>query len=130
MEVISVNVLHNGEMVDNSVINDKVWIEGAVLQIADESFNVELNVPAITSMKLPEMLVSGFPCYPKLDAEFIDLNCCEFTWYREKIVEGADSKESKKKRGKTTEEWEIVHSGHTYTPENSDIGRRCCEILT
>ena len=124
VETINVNVLHNGEKVENNLVNEKVWVEGTVLRIADESFHVELNVPNITSMKLPKTLVSAFPCYPKVDTEFVDLNCCKFTWYREKIVEEDAGKKSKKKGGKKIEEWEMVHSGHTYTPSNSDIGRR------
>ena len=129
MKLFKLNVLHNGVTVENNLVNEKVWVEGTVLKIADESFHVELNVPNITSMKLPKTLVSGFPCYPKLDTEFIDLNCCEFTWYGEKIVEEDAANKSKKKGRKKIEEWEMIHSGHTYTPSNSDIGRRYYEIL-
>ena len=127
LESVDVRVLHDGKMVDNELLNDSVWIEGATLQIDEECYNVELNIPTVSSLKLPKVIISGFPYFPKLKVEFIDLNCCEFTWYRELLEEEAVS--GKKKGGKNKEiSWERVHSGHTYVPSNDDIGRRslCC----
>ena len=123
MEYVDVCVLHDGKIVDNELPNDNVWVEGATLQIDKECYNVELNVPSVTSVKLPEVIISGFPCFPKLKVEFIDLNCCELTWYRELLEKETVS--GKEKGGKKREiSWERVHSGHTYVPSNDDIGRR------
>ena len=123
MESVDVRVLHDGKMVDNELPNDNVWVEGATLQIDEECYNVELNIPTVISVKLPKVVLSGFPCFPNLDVEFIDLNCCELTWYREGLEEETVS--GNKKGGKKKEtSWEKVHSGHTYVPSNDDIGRR------
>ena len=108
MEYVDVCVLHDGKIVDNELPNDNVWVEGATLQIDKECYNVELNVPSVTSVKLPEVIISGFPCFPKLKVEFIDLNCCELTWYRELLEKETVS--GKEKGGKKREiSWERVH---------------------
>ena len=122
---MDVRVLHDGKMVDNELLNDNVWIEGATLQIDEECYNVELNIPTVTSLKLPKVIISGFPYFPKLKVEFIDLNCCEFTWYRELLEEKEEALSGNKKGGKNKEiSWERVHSGQSYVPSNDDIGRR------
>ena len=116
METVDVRVFHNGALVDSNLLNDKVWVEGAILQIADAAYNVELNIPTINSMKLPKALVSGFPCFPRLEAEFVDLNYCEFTWYREKLEEKEEKSDGKKERKKKRTEvgdstyWTYIHA--------------------
>ncbi len=120
---VDVRVLRDNAVVETSEANDAVWVEGAVLQIADSSYTVELNVPAISSLKLPKTIVSGFPCYPRLDMEFAEIVHSDFTWFRENRVE-----EGPKKKMKFT--WEQVHQGHTFTPTNAEIGKRYGFVVT
>ncbi len=105
--------------------NEDVWVPGTVLQIDDASYSVELNVPKITSMKLPKTIVSGFPCLPKIDGEFYNLILSNFEWFVEKKVETSAQEQLPSKRKQTSEpEWEHVKTGPTYTPTNADIGKR------
>ncbi len=58
-ENIPVSVLHHGNQVDDTVTHETAWIEGAQLLIGQTMYQVELNVPVITSVKLPPVILSG-----------------------------------------------------------------------
>lgn len=56
---------------DNSEIpeatsNSSAWVEGNVLAISDKRFVVQLNLPTVLSLKIPECIMTGSPVIPKV----------------------------------------------------------------
>ena len=50
---------------------------------------MQVNPPNIRSIILPEVIMVGFPIYPKIDAEFVDLDKCNLTWFKEEKLEAS-----------------------------------------
>lgn len=48
-------------------------------------YTIQVNPPTIKNVILPEVIMVGFPIYPKIEAEFVDLSKCILTWYREEM---------------------------------------------
>ena len=146
---VKVSLLHNGSYVDPDVPNTEAWIEGATLKVGDLKYEVCVNLPNVRSMKLPESILSGFPTYPKIDAEFVNLDECKFSWYkkRDKADGGKCQEDSpmdcacdgdrpsgspggvarKKQRlsasdAEDEKEWQQVNTGYCYMPSSEDIG--------
>lgn len=80
--------------IDGLVCNAEAWEEGTCLKIAEQSYDVQLNVPAVKSLTLPECILVGVPVYPRVLHEFAIDDECSLTWYRE--VKNFIPKKSKK----------------------------------
>lgn len=65
------------------VSNAEAWEEGTCLKIADHSYDVQLNVPAVKSLTLPQCILVGVPVYPRVLHEFAIEHECSLIWYKE-----------------------------------------------
>ncbi len=75
----------NGVELEKTELNKDAWVEGAVLQIQDRTYEVYKNLPKVLSLKLPSTLMVGCPVYPRVEVEFTQHKNCSFIWYQSKI---------------------------------------------
>lgn len=107
-----VRLLFGENPVEESVLNSKAWMDGAVLCVGDARYAVLRNAPTFTTAELPRSLMAGFPVCPKLQLEFGNIEDCEFTWFKESTCAGSG------------ENWTEVGSGRVFVPSNEDIGSK------
>ncbi|XP_046399751.1 2',5'-phosphodiesterase 12 [Ischnura elegans] len=83
------------------------------LLVCDNLYDIEVNVPWVSSLVLPDSILAGFPIYPcKLDIEFAGREESIFEWFK-----SIDDK-------RNNFSWTKVGEGYFYTPLTSDIGMR------
>lgn len=80
---VVVKLFFGEDEVSDTLRNSEAWRDGAVLQVGEARYHVHRNPPTFTTAELPGSLMAGFPVCPKLEAEFGQLQDCEFTWFRE-----------------------------------------------
>ena len=157
---LSVTVMHGDKVVDESVINGEAFIQDAnvVIHHPDSSeikYTVEINPPAVITLKLPECIMAGFSVFPNIDAEFVNLPECEFLWFVSNAVSNIETNKKQpedaecSKAGNISEgskedpssskkpkldlgrlNWKLVYAGHCYIPSNADIGCRLKVVCT
>jgi 2',5'-phosphodiesterase len=97
---------------------------GNIVQILDSKYTVDVNGPCCLGIVIPQSVMVGFPLYPKVNAEFCNLDNSEFMW--EKIKYRADNtaenSKSRKQNSSIIEERKEICRTLSYTPTNDDIG--------
>lgn len=131
-EPLCVSMLNGDIQFEEGVTNENAWNSGSILQIGSSKYELDINCPAIRSIKLPECIMAGFPISPIIDAEFVDLEHCKFDWYKAKITEtkegdspagsSSNTDTSNKSKNKKIQEWVFLKTGDIYIPDNTDIG--------
>lgn len=117
--VLKIWMTINDLIVDNeSTPINQTFVEGAVLHLEDKMLPVEINLPKVIALVLPQNIMVGFPIYPKVQVEFCDLENAKFTWYRYKTVE----EETAKGKKKTVEVCEKIAETFSCMPTADDIG--------
>ena len=119
---IPVHVIHNGNIVDLSVINENAWIEGAFLKIENEEIPICFNPPSVKLNNLSEVIMEGFPLYPNPEFEFVQEEKCEFFW---KTFSQKDLINMKRLVAKRTPDIDLSGSisAYSYTPVSDDVGK-------
>ena len=126
--------------VDENILNSQAWSKGSILgiKLLDNSYSeyeVVLNPPTITSLKLPNCLLAGFSVRPEVHGEFIDLEECVFKWYRvssvteypthnEDAVAGQKQANKKRRTSVNQERIEVIADGPLYLIQNKDVGSK------
>jgi 2',5'-phosphodiesterase len=88
-----------------------------VIAVNGQLFHLDIDPPTVKTLKLPTLIMAGYPVYPsKFEVEYCESTQCEFIWYKShasvKVAPSEDSSES----------WDQVGAGFSYTTSNSDIG--------
>jgi len=76
-----------GQTVDATLTNESAWTDGARLEIGSTCYTVQLNIPAIKQLTLPEIAMPGFIVRPRVVTEFAHEDKCQITWYKSKPSE-------------------------------------------
>ncbi|XP_074643116.1 2',5'-phosphodiesterase 12-like [Tubulanus polymorphus] len=125
---ILVELLNADKKVDIEKPNLDAWTSGSQLRIGETVFDVEINMPTVTSTELPEVCLSGFPIVPRIEFEFVDDETpCEINWFRE-IRDDLDAQAGIKKIKKNPPEsackWSLIGKGEMYVPTDDDLEHR------
>lgn len=80
---VPVKLVKQGTEIDGLLPNAEAWEEGTCLKIADQSYEVQLNIPAVKSLNIPECILVGIPVYPRVLHEFAIEHECSLIWYKE-----------------------------------------------
>lgn len=88
-----------------------------VIAVNGQLFHLDIDPPTVKTLKLPTSIMAGYPVHPsKFEVEHCESTQCEFIWYKShasvKVAPSEDSSES----------WDQVGAGFSYTTSNSDIG--------
>ncbi|CAG5136448.1 unnamed protein product [Candidula unifasciata] len=119
-DLVPIEVIHNGQVLDLSISNKEAWVDGAVLKVWEEEIAVCYNPPSVKLEKLPNTIMVGFPLFPEVEYEFTNVKNCEFYW---KLF---DEKHLHKvmldiKQGNIDLTDAVI--AHSFTPQHKDIGR-------
>lgn len=115
--VVELGLFRDHVRLDETVWNKDAWREGSVLHIDSEKLPIIFNPPKIKSLKLQECFMAGFPIFPRLQLEFVDLELCEMCWYVGKVDQDRSAKN------------DVVpkKSGTENTVESSDTKCQTCD---
>lgn len=67
--------------IEPSTCNKDAWIEGSILQVRDSLYRVSRNMPTMLGLRLPNKIMAGCPVHPRIEMEFAQFDCCEYTWH-------------------------------------------------
>lgn len=87
--------------------NQDGFTDGNTLVLGGEVYPISLNPPTVSSLSLPENIMSEFLILPDVTLEFGDVEHSVFSWYRS-LPDDID--------------WQPICNEMTYTPTNNDIG--------
>ncbi|RWS02555.1 phosphodiesterase 12-like protein [Dinothrombium tinctorium] len=126
VENINIYLKYNNTIVDENLTHSQAWRDGLTFIVGESSYNVVVNAPAVTTLKLPKIIMAGFKIYPTLAVEFCKINECKFSWFRkrlphEKLLKSPLDSENKEKSGFGG--WFLVGNEYWYEPTKEDIGR-------
>lgn len=115
---------HNGEVVNNDVINSVAWKDGSLLSIGDQQYEIVVNSPTVRKIELSSSLVVGFPATPRIDLEFAHPNMCIYTWYKGYCSDTPETSKTKANKNPPipVKEWTQLEESFLYMPTNLDIG--------
>jgi len=114
---LEVNLTQKSELLDSSLSCRKLLeLDNVAIAVKDQIFYLDIDPPAIKTLKLPSSMMSGFPIYPsKLEVENCSRTDCKLIWSTSlKNLNTAPDADS--------EVWVPVGSGFTFTPTNVEIG--------
>lgn len=74
-------MLNDLSEVDKGIPNIDAWKDGCILFIEDRKFDVVLNPPLVSNLKLPLTIMAGFPVYPLCELAFADTTRSEWFWF-------------------------------------------------
>ncbi|XP_064598396.1 2',5'-phosphodiesterase 12-like [Liolophura sinensis] len=118
--LVELGLFRNNVRIEETVLNKDAWREGSVLQIAFEKLPIIFNPPKVKSMKLQECFMAGFPIFPRLQLEFVDLESCEMCWYVGKVNQEKSTKNGNSKKSCTEN---AVEASDTEVQKcNGDVG--------
>lgn len=86
-----------------TVPNIEAWKPGCILDINGRKFPIQINPPLIRKIVLPQCILTGYPVYPNVDAEFSNLDECKYTWYKSNVVKYEIEKQNETESEKQTE---------------------------
>ncbi|KAG6446256.1 hypothetical protein O3G_MSEX004346 [Manduca sexta] len=90
------------------------------LEILENTYEAVFNAPWVTSISLPQSILSGFPVYPEyFRTQYANINMCAFNWYR-----GLSVNEKGNAIVDMHINWKLCGNGFTYTPASDDIGMK------
>eukprot|EP00058_Branchiostoma_floridae_P019969 XP_002605459.1 hypothetical protein BRAFLDRAFT_212438 [Branchiostoma floridae] len=134
---ITAQLTFNKVKVDDDIPNSEAWQEGAILEIGEDRYLVNVNPPMVKSVVLPISIMAGFPVFPRLDLDFASRQESSYTWYREDSsvptpTPTSNSGDSKRKSNEENKQTNWVQASHDliYTPVNSDIGSKLKFVCT
>ncbi|XP_078620221.1 2',5'-phosphodiesterase 12-like [Branchiostoma floridae x Branchiostoma japonicum] len=132
---ITAQLTFNRVKVDDDIPNSEAWQEGAILEIGEDRYVVNVNPPMVKSVVLPTSIMAGFPVFPRLDLDFASRQESSYTWYREDSsvpTPTSNSGDSKRKSNEDDKQTNWVQASHDliYTPVNSDIGSKLKFVCT
>lgn len=121
-EDVAVKLLNGENEVNGLKTNGDAWEEGSRLQIADQCYSVQLNIPAVKSINLPDCLMAGFEICPRLSLEFASEDECKLLWFRE-LKKSICKKLKRNENTKTSSEnSEAALSDHYKDDSSNDEG--------
>ncbi|KAH3753591.1 hypothetical protein DPMN_188231 [Dreissena polymorpha] len=101
---------------------------GNVVTISSEKYTVDVNPPYCHSILLPQIVMVGFPIYPKLDTEFCSLDDSVYVWEKVKYTEVAANNDNKSNQ-QELERTEVCRC-LSYSAVNDDIGYKLALTVT
>ena len=119
-EDLPIEILHNGEPLDLSVLNETAWIDGALLQIGNEKIPINYNLPGVKLEKLPTTILEGCPLFPGAETEFTKQEKCEFYW---KTFDIKDMDKVKIQISRENIDLEEAILSESFTPQPDDVDR-------
>lgn len=120
VELVPIEILHNGRVLDMSVSNKDAWVDGAVLKVWEEEISVCYNPPSVKLQKLPNTIMVGFPLFPEVEYEFTNVKNCEFFW---KIFEAKHLHKLTIEVNKGTLDLTDSVMSYSFTPQPGDVGK-------
>ena len=116
------------QILSGTLFNDEAWREKNYLKIGEKNFEINFNYPSIKQLGLPQVLITGYPIYPKLSVEFADKSTFSYKWYHCKPPPTTNSPDNKKTKSNknlctnTNKAWELVGEEATFTPTDEHLG--------
>ncbi|GFN89580.1 2',5'-phosphodiesterase 12 [Plakobranchus ocellatus] len=117
---IPIEILHNGEVLELTVRNEKAWVDGAYLKVGEEKIPISYNLPGVNVEKLPSIIIEGCPLFPGVQAEFTTSDCCEFFW---KTFDVNDLDKVKQQISREAVNLEGTTKSRSFTPQKDDVGK-------
>lgn len=68
-----------GNRIDDSKTNGEAWPQAKQLVIGDLTYAIDVNPPKIVSLRLPDVVMDGFPVVPMLTAQFT--TSIKYQWF-------------------------------------------------
>lgn len=108
--------------------NEDAWVEGAILDIDGQPFEVRTNEPQVESMHLPAYIMRGFFTVPVVNLANCEIADCRFLWYRQITSKERNFMISENKASE--QDFEVfsdmklgykVHEGIIYSPVDDDL---------
>lgn len=115
---LDVELMQNSEVLDSEVACRKLLeMPNVAIAVNGQLFHLDIDPPAVKTLKLPSCFMAGFPVYPnKIELENCQLNECEFIWSKSPNLTSKTAPEA------SSDTWVAVGSGLSYTTSNLDIG--------
>ena len=129
IEEIAIQLLVNGQSLDEDLPNNQAWVDGAVLHVGTNILTVGVNLPTASSLAMPSSIMAGFPIFPRIDLEFADLNKSVFKWTRiacDRSNASSENGETSTGAGSPSQTDVQVSCDLIYTPTTNDIGHHLC----
>lgn len=108
--------------------NADAWVEGAILDIDGQAFEIRTNEPQVESMHLPTYIMKGFFTIPVINLINCEISDCLFTWYREisskrrnVMISNGEASEQDFKVFSDLKIGYKVHEGIIYSPVDDDL---------
>ncbi|RUS84830.1 hypothetical protein EGW08_007371 [Elysia chlorotica] len=117
---IPIKVLHHGVILDDTVLNETAWVEGALLKVGDQEIPMIYNLPGVKLEKLPQRILEGFPLYPAAEFEFTTQDQCEFYW---KTFEKENTDKVKLQISRESVDLDGTFQASSFTPQPDDVGK-------
>jgi len=114
---LEVNLTQKSQLLDASLSCRKLLeLDDVAIGVKDQIFHLDIDPPAIKTLKLPSSIMSGFPIYPsKLEVENCSRMDCKLIW-------STSPKNLKTAPDADSDVWVPVGTGFTFTPTNVEIG--------
>ncbi|XP_064485164.1 2',5'-phosphodiesterase 12-like [Ornithodoros turicata] len=126
---VEVTLKYQDEVVGNNQPNNEAWKEGAVLEVGSQKYVVSLNAPSVRSIRLPKVIMAGFPVFPHVELEYADVQHSTALWYKSNIR--GQSYPASETRTVSNMHFVNSHEGNlSIIPSSSDIGRHLLLVFT
>ncbi|GFR85315.1 2',5'-phosphodiesterase 12 [Elysia marginata] len=117
---IPIEILHNGTVLDQTVVNELAWVDGALLKVGDEKILISFNTPCVQLDKLPATILEGCPLFPGAQVDFTTQDQCQFFW---KAFDKKDIDKIKMQISRETVDLEGTIQSDSFTPQSNDVGK-------
>lgn len=126
---IKVELTLNGKPLNPSeTSNENAWVEGAVLDIDGQPYEIRTNDPQVESLHLPTYIMKGYIVMPVVNLVNCEISDCRFFWFRQVLSKERDNMI---KEGRALDQdFEMffdkklgykLHEGFIYTPSDEDF---------
>ena len=102
-------VLDGNIEVCKELTNEKSFVDGRVLRINDNYYDLYVNPPTVTKLVLPTYIMAGFPTIPNVKFESASLKKSKFNWFKSSSS------------GNDVADWISVGEGSSYIPDVRDV---------
>lgn len=117
LEQETITLILNGNKLDPDMTsNNEAWVDGAILQFKDQSFQVVTNCPKVESIKLPACPMSNLVMMPTISLMNSRIEDCTFSWHRLNT-------RTNQNFGPADEEGIKVSSELAYMPNEDDVNQ-------
>ncbi|CAL1533474.1 unnamed protein product [Lymnaea stagnalis] len=117
---MSIEVIHNGQVLDTSISNQEAWVKGAVLKVGELEMPICFNPPSVKLQSLPSIILEGFPLFPVAEVEFADPKSCEFFW---KTLEQKDLHKIRQGLVNDKVDLSCATMAQSFIPSSNDVGK-------